>query len=208
MQPPSPEHPDCLVSALVHAAALEPQLFSRLLLLDPVIFSEEWYNSSVNGYTDGDPKAFMVEQARRRKSKFDSWQAMYSRFAKKMPYNVWESCILADYAYHGLDHKSSPHGCQLLCRPEVEADCYASEGLPDANIRDLLREITVPATVVRVEQNGKSIPCSDIATLLINGEELLFKDNLSHFIPQQKPQLVLELLLGKRMLDLASPSKL
>jgi lipase len=181
--------------AMALAASIEPAAFSRLLLVDPVIHSADWY--------DGAPH--MVEFIARRKKHWKSAQEMFERFHARLPFSAWKPQILRDYCQFGLlpEHGLLPEqvGFVLACPPEIEASIYAHSNWPDADISEEVAKIQVFTTVLRSaklmtkEHFDLSASATDpkLASRMANAEDV-FLEGASHFIPMEHPELIVKAL--------------
>lgn len=179
--------------SLVDAAAKYGCL-SRLVLLDPVIVSPEAYSSlGVDSTGDGHPTA-------RRKRHFDSVEEMIERLLPKSSFSLFEPRILADYCRYGL-LPSINGGYELACPPEIEASVYMA-GRTNAAIYESVRSLEIPVMVVRAKYGSAdrvpgdfstSPTWPDLASQFKLGKDVYLED-CSHFIPMQKPGLVVDLI--------------
>ena len=129
-------------SALLLAALQQPNLFSALVLYEPVVFPPLWRGLS---------KAFslfsespLALSARKRRMEFSSLQEALKNFASKPPMNTFHADVLEDYVRHGTaavagegviegghvreeDNSSGDQGpVRLLCDPNVEVSGAAA----------------------------------------------------------------------------------
>ena len=198
--------------ALATAAGLDPTniIFKRIVLLDPVIFTNEHYLKFQNGYGNDPIFSMPSKGTLKRKYQFLEKNEMYKRFENKMPYAVWNKSILADYIYYGLkqvmvvrnvndntDNTNINNNVhyELICPPNIESEWYATECLPDANIRTLLSKITVPnIDLIRAKERSACDPlliqCFNHNIVKVNDIEI---DGLTHFVPQQRPDLIINM---------------
>ena len=176
---------------VAHVCALQPHRFKSLLLIDPVIFDPAMYGQR-------EPEFARVEDhpVAKRRGHFDSWQAMYERFASRYPYSVWQPEVLRDYCQFGVLPSPSGSGVDLACPGIVEASVYMTNF--DTDIYPLLGNITQPVTVLRAKPRDADSEQMDfsasptwpkLADMLPNGEDV-FLPELTHFIPMQAPELV------------------
>mmetsp|Transcript_76582 Transcript_76582/g.221344 ORF Transcript_76582/g.221344 Transcript_76582/m.221344 type:complete len:340 (-) Transcript_76582:161-1180(-) len=142
----------------VVAAAMSPEPFPALLLVDPVIQAEHVYTQT--GPTFMQPVSDMVS---RRKDDFNGPDDMFFRFRRRLPYSAWTEQALRDYCDFGLapptgnagavygvgavgsplvaaghtadDQAPSLGPWRLRCRPAFEAACYVAGVAPEANCR-------------------------------------------------------------------------
>jgi pimeloyl-ACP methyl ester carboxylesterase len=173
--------------SMVQAAALTPEAFAAMLLIDPTIFP-------VNRY-GGPPLDFAFTL--RRKNVWRSPQQMFERFANRAPFARWQPEILRDYCRFGL----VPNGdhLELACPPAAEASIYEESIAPDANIYAEVARITVPVTILRAvvaRTPGRldlaaSPTAPDLAARFPRGRDVVL-EGVSHFIPMEAPERVVE----------------
>ena len=178
--------------ALTQAAARFSERFDRLVLVDPVIFDPSIKTRPARHEFD-DPSEHPVA---RRKARFDSWQAMYERFAERMPYSLWRSEILQDYCHYGVLPLEDSSGFTLACPPVVEASIYM--GSLQYDLHSLLSEVLVPVLVLRAkgpEEGAEELDFTTsptwagLADALPQGIDIYLPE-LTHFIAMQAPELV------------------
>ena len=133
--------------ALVQAAAFEPTRFSRLVLIDPTIMAPTFYHAPRADVNAPHPAAM-------RKNQFESAQAMFDRFADRVPYSVFDTQALRDYCEHGLlpaaqcPATGQDPGFELACPPSFEAQVYIrSRG--NLGIFASIRALQIPVLVIR-----------------------------------------------------------
>jgi len=186
--------------ALVQAAAAQPQCFSQLLLIDPVMRPPaEYLLPPVPPGT--------LHPAAGRKNHFESAQAMAERFASRPPYSVFDPQALRDYCEHGLRPADSGSGFQLCCDPAFEAQVYPlARNLP--GIYACIRAIEVPVTVVRARPQDPSIlpwdPLGSPTWPELAGEFRRGRDLLTthtHMMPMEDPAFTAG-LIGQALANL------
>ena len=171
--------------AVTLAAALNPDAFRSLVLLDPVILPQEQYRGPQP------PLDFVL----RRRNQWTSPDEMFERFRTRPPFDRWAEGVLRDYCDYALI------GPQLACPPEVEAFIYAHSCDFDANIYAELAAVSQPALVVRSRDPytyGKfdgSATAPDLAARFPHGQDLHWT-HVSHFIPMEAPSETAELILS------------
>ena len=173
-------------------AARLPDVFTHLLLVDPVIGPPERYeNNPYASYKS--PKEHPVG---RRRNVWANWQELYHRLENQHPYSLWEKDILEDYCRFGL-HPRPGGEMELACPPEIEASFYMT--FVENNIHPLIPTITQPVRVMRAkppDPSGKGVmdfavspTWEKLADAFPNGTDI-YLPQLSHFIPMQDPALV------------------
>src|SRR5205814_3144477 len=73
--------------AVVLAAAIRPELFASLLLLDPVIRPRETYTGARRE----------LDLVLRRRNSWASPEEMFERFRSRPPFQSWDPAVLWDY---------------------------------------------------------------------------------------------------------------
>ncbi|MFN8514815.1 MAG: alpha/beta hydrolase [Chloroflexia bacterium] len=89
------------------AAALAPDAFARLVLIDPVAFAPERYTGARTG------EHFVAQ----RRNHWPSPDAMIARFADRPPFSRWAPGVLRDYCTYGLLPAPDGDGYILACPP-------------------------------------------------------------------------------------------
>lgn len=173
--------------AVTLAAALEPRLFSRLLLIDPVILSREAYRM-----VPGDGEHF----AARRRNEWPSPGAMFESFAQRPPFNLWDPAVLHDYCTYGLLPNPDGEGFVLACPPKIEAATYA--GSAGGDIYDEIARIEAPVRILRARPRSTdsiagdmsgSPTTPDLARAFQRAEDVPVSQ-YTHFIPMQDPGFI------------------
>jgi pimeloyl-ACP methyl ester carboxylesterase len=168
------------------AAALRPEAFASLLLIDPVIYPRDYYGRSQFG-----DSSFI----QRRRNEWQSPEEMFQRFRPRPPFSQWQEEVLRDYCEWGL----LPDGGRfvLACPPAVEASIYAASNAEDANPYPQLAAVELPVTVLRggipwdLEKfNLSASPTApDAAQAFRRGRDVVLEGR-SHYIPMESPELV------------------
>jgi pimeloyl-ACP methyl ester carboxylesterase len=183
---------------VTYAAAFEPEAFSRLVLVDPVILPPEAYAARAQ-WIDGDE-----HPTARRRDRWSAWQEMYERFEDRMPFASWEKRVLEDYCRHGVLPAADGEGFVLACPPRIEASIYI--GSAGRDIHDLVEQVEVPVTVLRAKSRSENRDPMDfsssptwvhLAERFPDARDVHLADR-SHFVPMEAPQLTAEFILGTR----------
>lgn len=170
---------------LLQAAHDRPEVFSQLVLFDPVILAPEFYAPSEPLFTADNP-----HPASRRKRDFASPEEMMERFRERDPYDLFDPRVFEDYCRYGLLPAQDGDGYELACPPEVEAGVYASSR-SNAGILETARAVDIPVLVVRAKQldfqDFKGSPTwPELASILPQGSDLHRPDR-THFHPFEDP---------------------
>lgn len=177
---------------LVQVAASHPGVFSRLVLVDPVIFEPEAYAHDRYRGFEG-PEDHPVA---RRRNDWRDWREMYERLKVKGSYPLWDDAALVDYCRYGLRRK--PDGrYELACPPLVEASIYLGNTATD--IYGRIPEVDVPVVVLRARMRepdehaimdfSTSPTWPEVASRFRYGTDVYLPGH-THFIPLQDPALV------------------
>lgn len=185
------------------AALARPDLFAKLILIDPVIMRPAGYEMA-QGSPAGAPEDHPVA---RRRASFASIEAMRDQLGAKPPYVLFDAGVMEDYCRFGTEE--TPEGARrLLCDPAFEASIYQT-ALAYADTHKVVRDLQTPALVIRAQQpvnpedfrDFRFSPTDpDLAAHLPRAHDLALPQ-FTHFIPQQSPALAAGLILaGEAML--------
>lgn len=173
---------------VLQAAAALPNRFKRLLVLDPVIFADDWPEPSDEHY-EQHPTAL-------RRNHWNSVEEMYDRFKTRVPFSEWDTSVLWDYCNHGLLERKGTSGLELACPPICESAIYVCKG--NKAIYSQLKSITVPVKILRAKERTAddspfdfrpSATWPKLVEQIQNASEQ-YLPNHSHFIPMEDPELV------------------
>ena len=173
--------------AITLAAALEPDIFSKLLLVDPVILSREAYAAKRD-----DVEHF----AARRRNEWATPEVMFESFKARPPFSLWDPAVLHDYCQYGLVPNPIGEGYILACPPKIEAATYA--GSAGGDIYAEIATIEIPVRVLRARgRSTESITADmsgspttpDLATHFRHAEDF-YLPQYSHFMPMHDPGFV------------------
>jgi pimeloyl-ACP methyl ester carboxylesterase len=171
----------------VQCAALRPETYRSLLVIDPTIFPRELYGAP---FPD-------VSYTLRRKNHWSGPDEMYERFKDRPPFSRWDPAILRDYCDYGL----LPTGDHfvLACPPAIEASIYETSRHRESDIYPEIAQIKQPVVVMRAARTrrpdvfelGASPTAPDLARKFANGTEVVL-EHASHYIAMESPDQVAE----------------
>lgn len=166
---------------ICNASLLKPQYFGRTVLIDPII-------GPMMPISGENP---MAAATRRRINVFESRQAARERFASKPPMDTWHPDALDAYVDHAFNDR--PDGTvQLKCPGTIEAHFYDHGGRSD--LFDRLGEIQLESLLVT--SDGSNVrPMVDLQKERLKNCQFHIVEDASHFIPQEKPQEIVQLIL-------------
>jgi pimeloyl-ACP methyl ester carboxylesterase len=172
-------------TAIALAAAREPALFSRILLLDPVLLpppGERDEAERAGGFG-------LAERARKRRGEFPSLAALREQLRPKPPYSLFTDEVFELYLAHAVE--TLPDGAaRLRCPPEIESRIYTGTTAVDpwqelARITARTRAVIPKATGMRPhlqQRLASEVPGIDVVR--VPG---------THFLPLENPDLTTRL---------------
>lgn len=164
------------------AAIRRPDLFSRLVLLDPVFLAPE-----VLAMAAAHPKQTfespLVQIARKRRTHWPSRAAAFAHFRKKEVFRRFSDAALRDYVEHGL--AENQHGVHLRFSREWEARFY---GMPPLDVWELAPQIAHPTLAVRAaDSNTLSTKAWSLWQELQPGAQFVEVADAGHLAPLERP---------------------
>lgn len=170
-------------ACLLLVAHRHPDLFSHLVIYEPVVFPPVTMD-------DGPPE--LAQGARRRRTTFASYEAAIANFTAKPPLNRFTPAALEAYVRHGFRQEADGE-VHLKCSPELEATTF--EMSRSHHAWDLLPEIEVPVLVMcgLPEPESPAQHSQAVAKRLAKGTYVQL-DDLDHFGPMTHPDIVAELI--------------
>jgi len=169
-------------TSLLCAAARDPSLFERLVLVDPVIPAPPAEGSP------GRPAHLnaLVENARRRRHHWPSRADARAWFAERSLFRGWDPRALDLYVADGLRERNDG-SVELRCPGEVEAAVFAGGG--DADVFGLARGCATPALFLWAAQgNFPRQRYEALASTL--GDARVEAVESGHLVPMERPELV------------------
>lgn len=174
-------------------AANRPDRVSKLLIVDPVIMSPERYAFSKQMRRHMKPEDNPISRRR------NAWQGpdeMYERFKSRSPFDIWQDRVLKDFCNYALAPGEAPR--TLACDPLHEVQIYHHQN-GDA-IQAALPQVQQPVTILRAVEPteaddpfnmSKSPTWPKLVHQFADAREE-YHPELTHFIPMQAPELVVE----------------
>jgi pimeloyl-ACP methyl ester carboxylesterase len=166
-------------TAIGSLAGAEPELISRAVLVEPVVFDDEVSQSAQDS---------LEERTRKRKRSFESAEAMFRNLERKPPFNTWRHDMLHDYCEFGTQ-PAPQGGVELKCPPEIEADFY-SRAREFPGLALMLKSRSPLLLMFGEKSDATGVKIADkIAAQLVNGSVVVIPD-ASHFLPMEQPEMV------------------
>ena len=169
-------------ASLLMAAHAEPHLFTALFVFEPIVFPPPDPDAGER------PESPLPAGARKRRSRFPSFEAAIENYAAKPPMAAFNAVAREAYVRHGF--KPTADGdIELKCLPEHEARTYETGGISGA--WDSLPAITTPVWVL----SGAIAPFQPSTFAItvaerIPGSTYVRWDEVGHFGPLEKPDLI------------------
>lgn len=173
-------------AALVMAAAKQPELFKRLVLIEPVLVPGSYF---LMIKLFGERLANKSPIVSRTINRVDSWNNYDEAFAHFRPKAVFKRIgdkALWDYVNHGT-YRDADNKIHLAYSKEWEARCY----LLIHNIWKLLAELSLPVLIIRGANSGV-LSESAIKKMQRLGPQHQFIQvpDTGHLIPFEQPQIL------------------
>jgi pimeloyl-ACP methyl ester carboxylesterase len=176
-------------TAIVTAAAHAPDLFGRIVLVDPIVPPP-----ASSGLDPGrsERSGQLVEGARKRRFEWESRAAARAWWGEKSLFRDWDPRALDLYAAEGLVER--PDGSvELECRPETEAAIFAASGAHD--VWSLAERVEAPTLVLRAGRSEFPRTVHETFTARLR-EGTLQELPAGHLVPMERPQLVADAVLA------------
>ncbi len=168
-------------TAIGALGAVRPDLISRAVLIEPVIF--EHPSAPELGWRNP-----FRERTLKRKRVFDSVDAMFENFDRKLPYSTWRKDMLRDYCEHGT-RQTTDGRRQLKCAPETEARIYETSR-DFAGLGMMLKNPAPQLVLFGARSDSLGIALADrVARDITNGKVVTVPD-AGHFLAMEQPDYV------------------
>ena len=135
-----------------YAALERPDLFSRLILIDPVFLPPDFIDLVLNS-EDGSSHNPMYQSALRRRNRWETRKEAWERFRGKETFSLFSDTILWDYV-NGITMEDGD-GFKLIYPREWEAHFYA---MPPIDIWELLPQLTHNTLTIRATESNTLFP--------------------------------------------------
>jgi len=174
-------------TAFLMAAAAAPELFGRIVLLDPIIMPRPG-SPAAAGRREGSRQ--LVEGARKRRAVWSGRAEAVAKWSEKELFADWAPGVLELYAAEGL--RDRPDGqVELKCAPDTEATIFASS--PRFDAWPVAGRVRSPILIVRAGRgNFPRSLYDDLAASLADGR--VVDVDVGHLIPMERPDLTVEIL--------------
>jgi pimeloyl-ACP methyl ester carboxylesterase len=176
-------------TALLMAAAAEPQRFASLVLVDPVLPPPP----GSTAFGERPPRGeSLSERAGRRREIFGSREEAGATWAEKPLFAGWDPRAFALYLAEGL--RDRPDGqVELKCAAAVESAIFGNAGGLDAWA--VAARVATPTLLLWAERGD--FPRSVFESVASRMADARIRDvPTGHLVPMERPELVAELALA------------
>jgi pimeloyl-ACP methyl ester carboxylesterase len=175
-------------TSLLAASAERPELFERLVLVDPVVPPRSTPELAALRRAHGNS---IADGARRRRHVWPSRDAAREKWSDKELFANWDPRVLELYLAEGMLDR--PDGqVELACPPEIEAAIFEAHGSLDP--MELATKVGVPALILWARAgNFPYLHLESLASRMRNATLRLA--DAGHLVPMEKPELVVREVL-------------
>lgn len=137
-------------TALLRAALREPERFSAIVLLDPVLFPPYFivFWNVMRRLKIGERRYPFIKAARQRRQQFDDLDRLYQGYRRKSVFRYFDDEALQAYV-EGIACQVDGGGYQLCYSAEWEIRVYLTSIWRDMDIWRELPKLQVPTLIVR-----------------------------------------------------------
>lgn len=169
----------------LYAAIKKPDLFSRVILIDPTMLAPRFlWKVKFMRLFGLEARSYLVKGALRRRRTWDSTEAAYKYFREKVLFKNWSDEIVKSYAV-SMTGPSPEGGVQLLYPPEWEARIYQTIPNDVWKFAALLQQ---PTLIIRGETSNTFTIESEKVFKKINSKAIFeVVQGVGHLLPQEKP---------------------
>ncbi|HKJ25700.1 MAG TPA: alpha/beta hydrolase [Myxococcota bacterium] len=173
-------------TATLAAAAQRPELFERVVCVDPVVFPPEVSDAARIAHGQS-----LVDGARKRRRDWPDRQTAIEHFRPRSLFAGWTERALALYVDEGM--RARPDGSlELKCAPEVEAAVFGSSRGFDLFGR--VAGMTTPALLLWARHGN--FPHGLYQRLVERLGDARIEDvDAGHLVPMEKPEIVVDAVL-------------
>ena len=177
-------------TASLMAAAAKPNWVTGLVLIEPVIMPPRLlrWKAFMSALGLGERVSPMIAQAKRRRSIFDSREALFEAYRGRGAFRTWPEDVVRDYIDGGTVSYLEDKQVRLACTPGWEAANYKSAS-PD--VWKVLDKLRCPVTLI-VGEKRSTCP-SPVVDMLCERKldlRVVKVPEASHFLPMEFPAIV------------------
>lgn len=175
-------------TSMLGAAALAPERFERLVLVDPVVpaHGESARTPERQAHVEE-----MVRRARRRRAAWPSFAEARAWLGERALFEGWDPRAFLLYLHDGL-RRAADGGVALKCDPEVEAEVFLRGD--EIDVAALASRVRVPTLFLWAARGSFSRPVYEALAAGIPGARVEAVA-AGHLVPMERPELVTEAAL-------------
>jgi pimeloyl-ACP methyl ester carboxylesterase len=172
-------------TSLLMAAADEPELFARLVLVDPVMPPPRVEEAAIDP-TRVERGDGLIERARRRREVFPDREAARASWSEKPLFRDWDPRAFELYLQEGL--RDRPDGqVELKCATEVEAAIFSQGRSFDT--WEVAAKVSTPTLLLWAEHGDfPRVVFEEVAKRM--GDARILDAAAGHLVPMEQPDLV------------------
>lgn len=174
------------------AAHKYPDLFSEIILLDPVLFKNEMIIAQQLMRLTGTWRhRAMVKSVANRTSIWPNLDAMKVNISSKPFYKTWHPQVISDYCQYSSRKINNGNAVTLSCAPSWEASIFGSypKGLWQA-----VRNINLPITILVAKKSYFFIPKAVKRAAKVNKNIQWQTFGETHCFPMEQPKETAEII--------------
>jgi pimeloyl-ACP methyl ester carboxylesterase len=170
-------------TSMIGAAARDPNLFARLLLVDPVIPPPPPVMAGRQ-----DHLTRLVAGARRRRAEWPSRQAAREWCAQRSFFATWQPEAIELYLLDGM-HERADGSLVLKCPGAIEGAVFG--GSIELDIFARARQVTTPSLLLWAERGDFPLPLYETIAGSM-AESRVERVAAGHLVPMERPDLVVD----------------
>jgi pimeloyl-ACP methyl ester carboxylesterase len=176
-------------TAILMAAAAEPSLFGRIVLVDPVLLPPA--DSEIDPRRV-ERKSRLVERAEKRRHEWESRAEARAWFSEKELFRSWDPRALDLYVAEGLAD-APDGGVELKCTGRVEAAIFGAGARSE--LWAAAERVSTPAQLLWAVRGDFPRAAYEAIVARMANAEILDVD-AGHLVPMERPDRVVDALLG------------
>lgn len=178
--------------ATIFAAVRRPDLFTKILLIDPVLLPyQAVFGHALRRLLGRKGQLFSAQRARARKSHWTDRQEMFGYLQSKSLFCRFQESFLRSYVTYGAK-PAKQGGVELLCPPEAEARIFENYPL---DIWFQIRRLQTLSLIIRGEFSDVllSQTVERFCVRAKNARSFVIK-GAGHLIPMEQPDRLLRVI--------------
>lgn len=174
------------------AAARRPELFSEIVLIDPVLLPRRYIaGMAFIRFIGRKDLFFLAKRARKRRMKWTDHTEAYEYFKTKSLFKYFQDDFLRSYITYGLK-PAVTGGVELLCPPEAEAQMFENYPL---DIWSWPGKVDVPTLIIRgAHSDVLSVMEMKRFCRMCRNSLSETVENSGHLVPMEQPDRIIELI--------------